>query len=194
MVPIPKNRLKLILILGTIPLIFVIIIRVPITLLTLNNGNSTEVAVNIADTVSLIIAMASFTVSLIAMVLTYNSLEITQNTLERTEKEQQIRDIEQRLELFYNPMSSYFKISVGRETKRGMNEDDRRERIRAYQHRFKANDETRKQFEEWYKHITGRATTGKAGAQQKLIKYIEEDIEKHNNRIQDLNKQIQELS
>lgn len=96
-------------------------------------------------------------------------------------------------------MSYYFKIAVGRETKNGLNEDDMRERIRAYQHRFKADDETRQKFEEWYKYITNsvetkKAETGKAETQQDLIKCISKNILKYNTNIQDLNKQIQDLT
>jgi len=49
----------------------------------------------------------SFIVSLIAVVLIYNSLEITQKTLILTETEQKIRDIENSLALFYLPLRDY---------------------------------------------------------------------------------------
>lgn len=194
MAPIPKDKIKLICRFGLIVLIFIIIIRIKTTILNLNNGNSTEVATNINDTVSLILSTASFIVALIAMVLTYNSLEITQDTLKRTEIEQQKRDIEQRLELFYNPMSYYFKIATGHETKGGLNDDDRRDRVRAYSYRFRADERTRTQIEKWNRDITDSAATGKAATQQNLITYISEDSLKYNTQIQDLNKQIQALT
>lgn len=194
-----KDKFKLLYILVLILLASIIFSRIPTLILNLYNGNSTEVAANTEDTVSLILSAGSFIVAFIAMLLTNDSLEITQKVLQRTEIEEQKRDIEQRLELFYYPMSYYFKIAVGQETKEGLNEDDRRERVRAYQCRFKADERTREQLEEWYKHITnslepGKVKTGKAQVQQDLITYISEDIVKYNNRIQDLNKQIQALT
>ena len=75
--------------------------------MNLNTGNSTEVATNNNDIFSLILSTVSFIVSLIAVVLIYNSLEITQKTLILTETEQKIRDIENSLALFYLPLRDY---------------------------------------------------------------------------------------
>lgn len=192
MAPIPKEKIKLMFICGFLILILIMIARSPKIFLDLNNGNLTDAGKDIYDTTYFVISTASFVVSFIAMVLTYNSQEITQDTLERTEIEQQKRDITQRLELFYNPMSSYFKIGVGHETKNGLNEDDRRDRVRAYQHRFKADDKTREKFEEWYKCITNPGENGKAIIQKDLVDLIEEDIKKYNKNIKDLDEQIKD--
>jgi len=192
MAPIPKEKIKLMYMSGLLILIFIIIVRSQKIFFDLNNGNSTEAGKDIYDTTYLVISTASFVVSFIAMILTYNSQEITQDTLERTEIEQQKRDITQRLELFYNPMSYYFKIANGHETKNGLSEDDRRDRVRAYQHRFKADDKTREKFEEWYKCITNPGENGKAIIQENLVDLIEKDVKKYNKNIKDLDEQIKD--
>lgn len=193
MTPISKNRIKLI-ILGAILLVIVIFLRIPIIILSINNGNSTEVAPNIGDTGSLTLSTASFIVSLIALVLTYHSLKITQATLKRAEIELQKREIEQRLELFYYPMSYYFKIERDNELKDGMNDEDRRVRVRAYSHRFKADDRTKNEFQNLYLDKTYLETGNKSQIKDDLIKHIDEDIEKYNNKIQDLDNQLQAMA
>ncbi len=193
MTPISKNRIKLI-ILGAILLVIVIFLRIPIIILSINNGNSTEVAPNIGDTGSLTLSTASFIVSLIALVLTYHSLKITQVALKRTEIELQKREIEQRLELFYYPMSYYFKIKRDKETKDGLNDEDRRVRVRAYSHRFKARDRTKTEFENLYLDKTYLETGNQSQIEEDLIRYIGEDIQNYNDKIQELDNQLQALA
>lgn len=192
--PISKNKIELI-ILGAILLIIVIFFRIPIIILDINNGNSTEVAPNIGDTDSTTLSIASFIVSIIALALTYRSLKITQVALKRTEIELKKREIEQRLELFYYPMSYYFKIANDKELKVDtLQDDDRRVRVRAYSYRFKADDRTKKEFENLYLDKTWFETENKAEMTDDLRNYIEEDIEKYNQQIQDLDNRLKSLT
>lgn len=193
MAPIPKEKIELI-ILGAILLIIVIFFRIPMMILNINNGNSTEVAPNTGDTGSSTLSTASFIVSIIALVLTYHSLKITQVVLKRTEIELQKREIEQRLELFYYPMSYYFKIAHDKELKGGLSDDDRRVRVRAYSYRFKADDRTKNEFENLYIDKTYFETENKAEMTDNLRNYIDGDIDKYSQKIKDLDNRLQALA
>lgn len=105
---------------------------------------------------------------------TKTSNENTEEALRLTEIEQQIRDIEKRLDLFYFPMQDYFKIATGRRTKGGLTDSDRIDRIHAEAYRYLANDDTRKKLEIWL-----IATEDKAIKQKLLINAIKADIEKY---------------
>jgi len=186
--------MRLMYILGFVLLIACIFIRIPIAICFYQSGNSTAVVKTDTDTVSSIFVTASFLVSVIAMALTYNSLKITQKTLKLTEIEQQKRDIEQRLELFYYPMSYYFKISTGHETKEGMKDEDRRGRVRTYSYRFRADEKTREQFEKWYTAISSTDATNKAEIAETLKNYINEDIERYEKLIQKHDEEVKALT
>lgn len=182
-------------------LILVAINVISLINLNLNNGNSTEVAANNTDIYFILQSFVSFLISLGALFLanrslkiTQDTLGITQDTLQLTKLEQQKRGIEQRLELFYYPISYYLTIAGGKELKDGMNDNDRRVRVRAYSHRCMADTKTRKKFEELYIDITNSEVTGKAIRKDELTSCINEDIKNYNTKIQDLNKQIQALT
>lgn len=169
--------------------------------LNLNNGNSTEVAANNKDIYFILQAFVSFLITLGALFLanrslkiTQDTLGITQDTLQLTKLEQQKRGIEQRLELFYYPMSYYFKIERDRETKDGLNDEDRRVRVRAYSYRFKADDKTREEFDKLYLDKEYIEKGNKSQIADNLFSFIEKDIKSYNDQLQDLDNQLQALA
>jgi hypothetical protein len=153
------------------------------------------------DSLSFIILTVSFAFSTIVLLLTYESikitrdgLEITKKTLEKTEIEQQIRDIEQRLEFFYYPMSNYFEIAGGKHIKGRLNDEDMRDRIRAYPYRYRAQKRTREQIEKWYEVISDKDATNRPEIKETLKKYIEDDIKEYEKQIQKLREDPQTLT
>lgn len=91
-------------------------------------------------------------------------------------------------------MSYYFKIKRDKETKDGLNDEDRRLRVRAYSHRFKARDRTKTEFENLYLDKTYLETGNKSQIEEDLIRYIGEDIQNYNDKIQELDNQLQALA
>lgn len=179
--------------------IFAIVIILGVLYFLYNSGNSKEAISAGMNTISFVISGASFFISTIAVLLTYESLKITreglkitQKTLKKTEIEQQIRDIEQRLDFFYYPMSNYFEIARGKQTKGGLNDDDRRDRIRAYSYRYQAQKRTREQIEKLYE--VDKDTTDKAEIKETLKKYIENDIKEYEKQIQKFKEDSQTLT
>lgn len=121
-----------------------------------------------------------------SLLLSQRSFKQTEKTLKLTELEHKKREIEQRLNFFYYPVSNYFNIRSGKNTKEGLKEDDRRDLIHAESFRYLADDLTREQLEIWRE-----AETDKAVKQKTLTDSIEADITKYQDILKDTEEDIQ---
>lgn len=116
---------------------------------------------------------------------TEKTLKLTEKTLKLTEIEQQKRDIEKRLELFYYPISNYFRIAQQHPQRTGLEDINRtRDRLHVESFRYLADKKTRKQIEIWR---TDRSN--KVENEFLLITYINADIKEYEKQIQELHNQ-----
>lgn len=143
-------------------------------LICFNSISSTEKGMGGLTAITAILATVSY-------IYSARAFKQTEKTLRLTETEQQIRDIEKRLELFYYPVSNYFYVATGRKTKDGLTDSDRRDLIRAESYRYLADDKTREKLETW------RAATENKEEKQKLLNdAIKADIKEYQEKLTEL--------
>jgi hypothetical protein len=151
--------------------IFAILLFISI-LICFSSISSTEKGMGGLTAIAAILATGSY-------IYSARAFKQTEKTLRMTETEQQIRDIEKRLELFYFPMSNYFDIKTGEKGKGGLTIDDNRTRIHAESFRYLANDTTRKLLETWLEAIADPKATDKSDKEGLLKNAIETDIKNY---------------